>query len=109
MATHSSFLAWRTPWTEEPAGCSPWGHRESHTTEAAGTHTWEALVWPPRAMSLILGAYFQRTRMLFHGTILSFRKFNIALIPIFQFSQLTQKCPLVRFIPLNGIQSSVMQ
>ena len=22
MATHSSILAWRTPWTEKPAGCS---------------------------------------------------------------------------------------
>ena len=22
MATHSSILAWRIPWTEEPAGCS---------------------------------------------------------------------------------------
>ena len=27
MATHSSILAWRIPWTEEPEGYSPWGHR----------------------------------------------------------------------------------
>ena len=27
-ATHSSILAWRIPWTEEP-----WGHKESDTTE----------------------------------------------------------------------------
>ena len=34
MATHSSILAWRTPWTEEPGGlCSPWGLKESDTTE----------------------------------------------------------------------------
>ena len=26
MATHSSVLAWRNPWTEEP-GYSPWGRR----------------------------------------------------------------------------------
>ena len=26
MATHSSILAWRIPWMEEP-GYSPWGHR----------------------------------------------------------------------------------
>ena len=32
MATHSSILAWRIPWTEEP-GCSPWGGKESGTTE----------------------------------------------------------------------------
>ena len=24
MAAHSSFLAWRIPWTEEPGGYSPW-------------------------------------------------------------------------------------
>ena len=33
MATHCSVLAWRIPWTEELADCSPGGHRESHTTE----------------------------------------------------------------------------
>ena len=30
MATHSSILAWRILWTEEPA---VWGHKESDTTE----------------------------------------------------------------------------
>ena len=35
MATHSSFLAWKMPWTEEPGGCSPWGHKELHRTEWA--------------------------------------------------------------------------
>ena len=33
MATHSSILAWRIPWTEEPGGHSPWGRKESDTTE----------------------------------------------------------------------------
>ena len=33
MATHSSILAWRIPWTEEPVGYSPWGRKESDTTE----------------------------------------------------------------------------
>ena len=33
MATHSSILAWRIPWTEETAGYSPWGHKESDTTK----------------------------------------------------------------------------
>ena len=27
MATHSSILAWRIPWTEEPGGLSPWDHK----------------------------------------------------------------------------------
>ena len=33
MATHSSILAWRIPWTEEPDSYSPWGHKELDTTE----------------------------------------------------------------------------
>ena len=33
MATHSSILAWRIPWTEEPSGYSPWGHKELDPTE----------------------------------------------------------------------------
>ena len=34
MATHSSILAWRIPWTQERVGYSPWGHQESDMTEA---------------------------------------------------------------------------
>ena len=33
MATHSSILAWKIPWTEDPVGYSPWGHKESDMTE----------------------------------------------------------------------------
>ena len=38
MAPHSSTLAWKIPWTEEPGGCSPWGHEESDTTEQIHFH-----------------------------------------------------------------------
>ena len=33
MATHSSILAWRIPWTEEPVGYSLWGCKELDMTE----------------------------------------------------------------------------
>ena len=33
MATHSSILAWRMPWTEEPGGYSPWSHKQLDTPE----------------------------------------------------------------------------
>ena len=36
MATHSSILAWRIPWTEESG--SPRGHKESNMTEHARTY-----------------------------------------------------------------------
>ena len=50
MATHSSILVRKIPWTEEPggpgrfhgqrnlAGYSPWGHKESETTERLHFH-----------------------------------------------------------------------
>ena len=33
MANHSSILAWRIPWTEEPDGLQSMGCKESDTTE----------------------------------------------------------------------------
>ena len=33
MATHSSILAWRLPWTEEPGGLQSLSHKGSDTTE----------------------------------------------------------------------------
>ena len=33
MANHSSILAWRVPWTEEPGGLyNPWGCKELDTS-----------------------------------------------------------------------------
>ena len=32
MATHSSILAWRIPWTEEPGGLQSMGSQELDTT-----------------------------------------------------------------------------
>ena len=34
MATYSSILAWRVPWTEEPGGLQSMGTRELDTTES---------------------------------------------------------------------------
>ena len=39
MATHSSVLAWRIPWTEEPGRLQPIGLQESDTTDQLSTHT----------------------------------------------------------------------
>ena len=35
MATQSSTVVWKIPWTEEPGGLSPRGHKESDTTECS--------------------------------------------------------------------------
>ena len=34
-ATHSSILAWESPWTEDLMGYHPWGCRESDVAEVA--------------------------------------------------------------------------
>ena len=38
MATHSSTLAWKIPWTEELVGYCPWGLEELDTTERLHFH-----------------------------------------------------------------------
>ena len=39
METHSSILAWRIPWTEEPGGLQSLGSQESYMTEYTRKHT----------------------------------------------------------------------
>jgi len=38
MATHSSILAWRIPWTEEPGRLQSMGSQESDMTEQLNHH-----------------------------------------------------------------------
>ena len=38
VATHSSTLTWKIPWTESLVDCSPWGRKESNTTERLHFH-----------------------------------------------------------------------
>ena len=40
MATHSSILAWRIPWTEKPSGLSSWNHKESNMAEQLSMRPW---------------------------------------------------------------------
>ena len=49
MATHSSILAWKIPWTEKPGGYTPWGCKESDTTERLNT--------PPTCLSKQTGVF----------------------------------------------------
>ena len=37
MATHSSILAWKILWTEEPGTYDPWGRKELDMTEHPDT------------------------------------------------------------------------
>ena len=38
IATHSSILVWRIPWTEEPRGLQSMGHKEAGTLKRLSTH-----------------------------------------------------------------------
>ena len=40
MATHSSILAWRIPWTEEPGGLQSMGSQRVGRDKVTHTHAW---------------------------------------------------------------------
>jgi len=44
-ATHSSILAWRIAWTEEPGRLQTMGSQESDTTEPLNHHHKKSLEW----------------------------------------------------------------
>ena len=51
MATHSSILAWRIPWTEEPGGLQSIGSQRARCDWVTDTFTWVSTDdrWAPRA------------------------------------------------------------
>ena len=44
ITTHSSILAWKILWIEEPGGLHPWGCKESDMTEQLSTHAIVAVI-----------------------------------------------------------------
>ena len=49
MATHSSTLAWKIPWPEDPGGLQSMGHKESGMTERLSSSNgvfWCRVSWP---------------------------------------------------------------
>ena len=58
MVTHSSILAWRIPWTEEPGGLQSMGLQESDTTE----HVHTVLLTLTRHLWYCALLYFSLTR-----------------------------------------------
>ena len=56
MVTHSSILYWRIPWTEEPGGYSPQGHKESDTRVPVDARGFSSLlVYPPSPLPVVFG------------------------------------------------------
>ena len=45
MATHSSTLAWRIPWTEEPCGLESIGSQSQTQLKQLSTHACKPLQW----------------------------------------------------------------
>ena len=79
MATHSSMLAWKIPWTEEPSWLQSTGSKKLDTTERALTHTQEV----PTQVNF--------TFRLYYSTIKNVKLFNITKIFALKTSLLQSK------------------
>ena len=69
MATHSSVLAWRIPWTEEPGRYSPWGCKESDMNEP--------LTQPHKCCGILV--FWKKTRPTHLSTSGLLRTFNVLM------------------------------
>ena len=63
MATHSSVIAWRIPWTEEPDRLQSMGSQESDTTErlTLSLHLKYYIYWQPTPVFLLGKFHGQRS------------------------------------------------
>ena len=100
-ATHSSILAWKISWIEELGGYSPWGCKESDTTEHTHTHThsWEE---GPSCFSLAPSFTIQEgQRCIFHlWTFAPAVPSPAMLFPISSISRLVLSLQPLAYMPL---------
>ena len=61
-AAHSSIFTWRIPWTESLEGCSPWGRKESDTTERTHPQTQQTEVYRVHPKRLLQELTFPSSR-----------------------------------------------
>ena len=64
MATHSSTLAWRIPWTEEPGGPQSTGHKEARPRQLSphtltGLYFSQAPTYSPESICCSQGYLYQ--------------------------------------------------
>ena len=52
MATHSSILAWRNPWTEEPGGLQPMGSQRVGHDWTTKHSTWQTKTFDPSFLTV---------------------------------------------------------
>ena len=62
MATHSSILAWKIPWTEEPGGLQSGGCKQSDTTERLHSTLLFPVVLHLKDKKMITGKHWLRSQ-----------------------------------------------
>ena len=65
MATHSSILAWRIPWTEEPSGLQSMGLqrvRHDRSNIACTNIVFNGSLWPGGLLAVIQGSSVDQNR-----------------------------------------------
>ena len=86
MATHSSILAWRIPWTEELVVYHPWGCKESDTTEATehATHMHSVFIFGSSYLFFLRISIFLLTVLMYFCLLsaLYIRALCISTIPM---------------------------
>ena len=80
MAMHCSTLAWRISWTESLAAYSPWGHKESDTTEQlththTHTHFVTVIIFPSWGMGILGSIKASRSPLNHQSSLVTFETF----------------------------------
>ena len=63
MATHSSILAWRSPWTEEPGGLQSMGSQRVIHSLVTNTFNLYLFIWLPQVCVVAWGIFVESFRI----------------------------------------------
>ena len=94
MATHSSILAWRIPWTEEPGGLQSMGLQRvghdwvtnihTHTYSLSTVQKWESLFWKEHPRVWLDNLSIGRLSMIHYGVNQPFQQKLGAKMALYQ-------------------------
>ena len=93
-AMHSSILAWRSPWTEEPGGPQSWGHRVRHDW-ATEQRTTNVIFWNQSGYPSLLVVHTLKCMSIF-----IFFFFNICILLIVDLQCSSYICTHILFFRL---------
>ena len=111
MATHSSILAWEIPWTEEPRGLRPWGHKRAGE-DLEPKQQQQDSVFKPGTYSLVVSPCYYSVRWVLFSSTSQIKTLRLAEVNLPRMTQgqrwkFSLTTPVIPTLPQGEVSCSL--